>query len=62
MGKFNLKRNFGKNVFNDSMMKKYLPKTVYEKLKRTISEGIELDSSLAKYVASGIMEWAVENG
>ena len=62
MSKFNLKRDFGKNVFNDSMMKKYLPKTVYEKLKKTISEGTELDSSLAKYVASGIMEWAVENG
>ena len=62
MSKFNLKRDFGKNVFNNSMMKKYLPKTVYEKLKRTISEGTELDSSLAKYVASGIMEWAVENG
>ena len=44
------------------MMKKYLPKTVYEKLKKTISDGLELDSSLSKYVANGIMSWAIENG
>ena len=62
MEKFKLGKDFGKNVFNDSMMKKYLPKTVYEKLKKTISEGVELDSSLAKVVANGIMNWAVENG
>ena len=62
MREFNLKKDFAKNVFNDAMMKKYLPKNVYEKLKKTISEGIELDSSLAKYVANGIMNWAVENG
>lgn len=62
MGDFKLSKDFGKNVFNDAMMKKYLPKTVYEKLKKTISEGIELDSSLSKYVANGIMNWAIENG
>ena len=62
MRDFNLKKDFGKNSFNDAVMKKYLPKSVYEKLKKTISEGAELDSSLAKYVASGIMEWAIENG
>ena len=62
MAKFNLKKDFGKYVFNDEMMKKYLPKNVYEKLKKTIKDGIELDSSLAKYVADGIMKWAVENG
>ena len=62
MGDFKLSKDFGKNVFNDAMMKKYLPKTVCEKLKKTISEGIELDSSLSKYVANGIMNWALENG
>jgi glutamine synthetase len=62
MSGFDLKKDYGKNVFNDAMMKKYLPKTVYEKLKKTISDGLELDSSLAKYVANGIMNWAVENG
>lgn len=59
---FNLSKDFGKNVFSDSVMKKYLPKTVYEKLKKIIIDGVELDSSLAKYVANGMMKWAVENG
>ena len=59
--KFSLSKDFGKNVFNDSVMKKYLPKNVYEKLKKIISEGVELDSSLAKFVANGMMKWAVEN-
>lgn len=62
MSGFDLKKDYGRNVFNDTMMKKYLPKTVYEKLKKTISDGLELDSSLSKYVANGIMNWAVENG
>ena len=61
MSSFNLKKDYGKNVFGDAMMKKHLPKTVYEKLKKTISEGAELDSSLAKDVAKGMMEWALEN-
>ncbi|MBR3288440.1 MAG: glutamine synthetase III [Lachnospiraceae bacterium] len=62
MSEFKLNKDYGKNVFNDTMMKKYLPKTVYEKLKKTISDGVELDSSLSKYVANGIMNWALENG
>ena len=62
MSEFKLNRDFGKNVFNDTMMKKYLPKNVYEKLKKTIRDGVELDSSLSKYVANGIMNWAIENG
>ena len=62
MSEFKLNKDYGKNVFNDTMMKKYLPKTVYEKLKKTISDGVELDSSLSKYVANGIMNWAIENG
>ena len=62
MSEFKLNKDYGNNVFNDSMMKKYLPKNVYEKLKKTISEGVELDSSLSKYVANGIMEWAIKRG
>ncbi len=62
MSEFKLNKDFGKYVFNDAMMKKYLPKTIYEKLKKTISLCDELDSSLAKYVADGMMKWAVSNG
>ena len=62
MNSFNLSKDYGKNVFNDGMMKKYITKNVYEKLKKTISEGVELYDTLAKVVATGIMNWAVERG
>ncbi|MBO6134775.1 MAG: glutamine synthetase III [Lachnospiraceae bacterium] len=62
MRDFNLKKDFGKYVFSNDVMKAYLPKNVFEKLKKTISEREELDSSLAKYVAKGMMEWAIKNG
>ena len=42
---------FGKNVFNDSVMRERLPKSVYKKLKKTIEDGTELDPSIADVVA-----------
>ena len=33
---------FGKDVFNDAVMKDRLPKSVYKKLKKTIEDGAEL--------------------
>ena len=43
-------------------MYKYLPKNVYEKLIDVIDNGARLDRSMADAVASGIKQWAVENG
>ncbi len=37
---------FGKDVFNDAVMKDRLPKSVYKKLKKTIEDGAELDQVL----------------
>ena len=34
---------FGKDVFNDAVMRDRLPKSVYKKLKKTIEDGAELD-------------------
>lgn len=53
---------FGKNVFNREKMYKYLPKDVYEKLVDVIDNGARLDRSIADAVATGIKQWAVENG
>ena len=53
---------FGKYVFNREKMYKYLPKNVYEKLIDVIDNGARLDRSIADAVASGIKQWAVENG
>ena len=53
---------FGENVFNDSVMRERLPKSVYKKLKQTIEDGSELDPSIADVVAQAMKEWAVDNG
>ncbi len=53
---------FGENVFNDAVMQARLPKKVYIELKRTISEGKELEASIADVVAHEMKEWAIEKG
>ena len=53
---------FGINVFNDSVMKEYLPSETYQMLKSTIKEGKSLDSSIANTVAEGMKEWAISKG
>ena len=53
---------FGSNVFNDSVMKEYLPDDVYNNLKSTIKEGKTIDSSIADTVASAMKEWAISKG
>ena len=35
----NVSEIFGKNVFNDTVMREHLPKSVYKKLKKTIEDG-----------------------
>lgn len=62
MENFNLKTDFGKNVFSENVMKKYLNKADFLSLTKTIENGGELSSTLAKAVASGIMKWATDNG
>ena len=53
---------FGKNVFNDSVMKARLPKETYKEVRRAIDEGKRLDLSVANVVANAMKDWAVENG
>ena len=59
---FNLTEEFGKNVFNDAVMRDRLPKSVYKKLKKTIADGAELDPSIADVVAHAMKDWALEHG
>lgn len=58
----NVSEIFGKNVFNEVVMKERLPKNVFKKLKKTIEDGTELDPSLADVVAHAMKEWAIEKG
>src|SRR6185312_12111840 len=53
---------FGSLVFNDSVQQARLPKAVYHALRRTITHGEQLDSSVAGAVATAMKDWAVEHG
>ncbi|MFA7128927.1 MAG: glutamine synthetase III [Sphaerochaeta sp.] len=53
---------FGSLVFNDKMMREYLPKETYKDLKETIKEGKDLDSNIANVVAHAMKEWALSKG
>ncbi|MBR5323010.1 MAG: glutamine synthetase III [Clostridia bacterium] len=53
---------FGSKVFNDAVMRERLPKEIYKSLRKTISEGKDLDMTMANVVAHAMKEWAIENG
>ncbi|MGE4584313.1 MAG: glutamine synthetase III [Sphaerochaeta sp.] len=53
---------FGCSVFNDAMMRQYLPKDTYRELKQTIKEGKELNLAIANVVAHAMKEWALSKG
>ncbi|MBR5654765.1 MAG: glutamine synthetase III [Prevotella sp.] len=53
---------FAKKVFTRTKMYKYLQRDVYEKMIDVIDNGAPLDRSIADAVASGMRQWAEENG
>lgn len=59
---FSVAKIFGENVFNDTVMQERLPKKVYQKLKKTIEEGSELDLETADIIAHEMKEWAIDQG
>ena len=61
-GYVNAAEIFGENVFNDTVMQARLPKKIYNKLKKIIEEGGELDLETADVIAHEMKEWAIEKG
>lgn len=57
-----LTKIFGMNVFNEKVMKERLPKDTYKELKKTIRDGLPLDSKVADVVANAMKDWAIEKG
>ncbi|MEE1186765.1 MAG: glutamine synthetase III [Acutalibacteraceae bacterium] len=53
---------FGSKVFDDRIMKAKLPAKIYNSLKKTIDEGVDLDIGVANAVAAAMKDWAIENG
>lgn len=52
----NVAELFGKNVFNETVMRERLPKSVFKKLKKTIEDGAVLDPSIADVVSHACKE------
>jgi glutamine synthetase len=53
---------FGQNVFGPAAQRQQLPKSLYDRLVRTMEEGESLDLELADAVASAMRAWAMERG
>ena len=53
---------FGTMVFDDTAMRKKLPKETYDAMRRTIKDGKRLDIELANVVAAAMKDWAIEKG
>ena len=53
---------FGKYVFNQEKMFKYLPLNTYQQLREVIEKGTPLPLSVANDVAKGMKQWAIEMG
>ena len=58
----NVPELFGSLVFNDKEMKERLPEDIYASLKKTLSEGGEVDKNVANAVASALKDWAISKG
>ena len=53
---------FGSLVFDDRVMKANLTADVYQSLRKTIDEGVQLDIGVANAVAAAMKDWAVAHG
>lgn len=53
---------FGSKVFNQTEMKKRLPKDTFKELMKTIEEGKPLNLKIANAVSHAMKEWAIEQG
>ena len=53
---------FGSLVFNDAVMREKLPKDIYKTLRKTVSEGKDIDLAVANSVANAMKTWAIEHG
>ena len=53
---------FGENVFSMAVMKKRLPKDIFQSLNKTIENFSTLDADVAGVVANAMKDWAIERG
>lgn len=58
----NVPELFGKNVFNQQVMKQLLTTDTFESLKHTMEEGTPLNLDVANQVADAMKQWAISKG
>lgn len=55
-------KDFGSLTFSEAVMRRYLSRRTYAKLRRVIQRGEALDLSIANQVADAMKRWALEKG
>ena len=58
----NLSELYGSDVFDFRNMKETLSEATYQKIEKTIKEGLKLDKSIANEVALAMKNWAISKG
>ncbi|PZX20750.1 glutamine synthetase [Breznakibacter xylanolyticus] len=53
---------YGKLVFNEDVMKRFLSKDIYSAVLEAMKSGEPIDRKIANSVAAGMKAWAMENG
>ena len=53
---------FGRDVFDDGVMRERLPHDTYKQLQKTIKQGKHLEIGVANIVANAMKDWAIEKG
>ena len=53
---------FGRDVFNKTAMREFLPEEVYVKVMDAIEKGIKIDRKISDQVASSMKAWAISKG
>lgn len=58
----NVAEVFGKDVFDETVMKDRLPESTYKEIKKIMYEGGDITPDIANIVAQAMKEWAIEKG
>lgn len=53
---------FGRNVFNEKVMRQYLTKEAYQSVQDANATGKKIDRTIADHISTGMKEWAITKG
>lgn len=53
---------FGRNVFNESVMRQFLTKEAYQSVQEANATGKKIDRTVADHISTGMKEWAIAKG